>query len=170
MNKKLFSLWMLLTISILGIVAKAQYERHEVAYLYNFTNFIEWPQHEQAVKFVIGVLGKNESITAELEKLAQIKKIQGKPVQVVEFSNINEITTCQILFVPERFSSEIPRLMTRYEGRNLLIVSESPNGISRGAAISFLIRNDKLNFRLSEENVAYYGLKVSSRLTELAVK
>ena len=73
----------------------------KAAYLYQFGRYVEWPAKafsSRKAPFVIGVV-EQDQIVAVLEQIAQIKKIQDRPIQVQRFSSAAEIPACQILYV-----------------------------------------------------------------------
>jgi len=47
----------------------------KAVYIYNFTKYIEWPEEYLMERFVVGILGKDESLFNELEKMAKVKKV-----------------------------------------------------------------------------------------------
>jgi hypothetical protein len=52
---------------------------------------------------------------------------------------------------------------------SILIISEKSGALNEGAAINFIIQEDKLKFELKGENASKYGIKVSSKLQEMAM-
>jgi len=61
---------------------KVQVTEYELkgAYLYKFTQYIDWPKSAPDEAFVIGVLGK-DPFGDILDQIARERKIKGKPVK-----------------------------------------------------------------------------------------
>lgn len=149
--------------------ANAQSSKYQVAFLYNFTNYIEWPVDSKSGNFVIAVLGQDSPIISDLNELAKVKKVHGRSIEIKVFSGINDISNCHILFVPKGFAGKIPTFISKLEGRSSLVVSDMPGAIKKGAAISFVEKNGKLGYELQADNAEKFGLKLNSRLATLAV-
>src|ERR1700751_1067565 len=70
----------------------------KAAFLYRFTDYIDWGNSTNSNDFTIAVLGKS-GITDPLNEIAQEKKIQGRNIVIKQYDNINDITDCQVVFV-----------------------------------------------------------------------
>jgi hypothetical protein len=127
--------------------------RVQAMYIYNFTRYVNWPAEYEATSFVIGILGECE-VVEELRAFTRGKKVGNKPITVVCFNNVSDITQCHILYVPHHKSEDI---------------CETPGSINAGAAISFIYTENKLKFELNSENANKYGLTVSSTLCNMAM-
>jgi hypothetical protein len=147
----------------------AQSSKYKVAFLYNFTNYIDWPAEYKSGSFVIGVLGQDSPIINDLKELAKVKKVHGQSIEIRVFADVNNISRCHILFIPKAFAGKIPAFIENLKGESTLLVSDMPGAIKKGAAISFVERNGKLGYELQVVNAEKYGLKVNSRLATLAL-
>ncbi len=154
-------------LSIDGAIAQA--EKFKAAYLFNYTRFIEWPEEKSSGYFIFGILGP-DPIIKELELLAKKKTVFGRPIKVVVFSSPVDVGSCHILFVPKEKSNLIRQLHNHRQTLAILIVTETTNGIQQGAAINFVIRDNKLLFELKESNILEHNLKVDNQLRSLAIK
>jgi hypothetical protein len=54
-------------------------------------------------------------------------------------------------------------------GKSTLIITEKNGGLDEGAAINFIILEDKMRFELKPENANKYGIKFSSKLQEMSL-
>jgi len=152
---------------LISVNISAQTSKYQVAYIYNFTNLIEWPSSSTG-NFIIGVLGQKEAIIQDFKTLAQTKKIQGQNIEIKVFSEVSEITKCHILYIPEKSLSNIPAIESKMSNYNTLMISDMPGSVSKGMAVSFIMKDGKLYFQLETKNAQKYGLKVSSSLEQLA--
>lgn len=147
----------------------SQIVKYQAAYMYNFFSFLEWPASSRTGDFNIGVLG-NDAIVPELQKIAKTKKVISQSIKILVFNNVNEIKKCHVLFIPKKQSSNITKAITKIENWNTLIISNANDGISKGAAINFVLKNGKLAFELKKSNATKYNVKISSNLNKLATK
>ncbi|MBI4945879.1 MAG: YfiR family protein [Bacteroidetes bacterium] len=152
-------------------------------FLYNFTKYINWPDKYKEGNFVIGILGTspfyndlNTLIHGRADNEKEIKKDSKKKVgnqefEIKNFLNIESITgTCHILFIPADHSADLPEVLKKMKGKSTLIVTEKAGLARQGAAINFVIENNKQRFELNKINIEKYNLKVSSTLEALAIK
>jgi hypothetical protein len=147
----------------------SQIAKYQSAYMYNFFSFLEWPASSRSGDFNIGVLG-NDDIIPELQAIAKTKKVITQPIKVLVFNSVDDITNCQVLFIPKKQSSNMQKAIEKIGSNNTLIISNTPNGISKGAAINFVLKGGKLAFELKKSNAEKYNIKISSNLNQLATK
>ncbi len=100
----------------------------------------------------------------------QNKKVGLQEIVVKQFKEPTDISNCNILFVGFSRTKNLPEIAKLLESSNTLIISEKSGAIQMGSAINFVIISDKLKFEIKVDNATKYGLKVSSKLVEMAVK
>src|SRR5690606_22175728 len=88
---------------------KAQVEEHQARFIHEFTKFIEWPDMDNQLEFKIGVLGKDHPIVPFLKRVNRNKTVKDKPISIVVFESIDELTACHILFVPNRSIADLKK-------------------------------------------------------------
>jgi len=159
-----FSVFLLInfTLSLHAQVSDAQ-----ALFIYNFSRLVEWPEEVKSGDFIIGIYGKSD-IEVSLKSFVSNKKVGSQNVVVKTFNDVNEISQCHILFVSSGKSSSMLNINNAV-GKGTLIVGEKQTLVNDGAAISFLIVDNKLKFRLKEENALKYDLKVSKSLKNMAL-
>ncbi|MGM0531821.1 MAG: YfiR family protein [Bacteroidota bacterium] len=166
--KKLLLIFIVLFVAGSGIRAQSEITEAKVKFLYNFTKFFEWSKSEQSGDFIIGVLG-SEDIYQELEDFTKDKKVIVKDIQVKRFQAASDVTDCHILFVSGVHSRKLPDLNERL-GSNTLLVSDSENGIEQGAALNFILKDDRLKYEFAASHAKNKGLKFSSQIKDMAAK
>lgn len=141
----------------------------KTVFLYNFTKYIEWPKQYKEGEFVIGVLGSNGSLLKELDKMSYTKKAGNQNFHIKAFSSISDIGKCHILFIPSENGQYLSEVTEKLKGKSTLIVTEKPGLAKQGAAINFVIQNNKQMFELNKANAEKHHLFVSSNLSALAI-
>ncbi len=166
--KKLLLLFMAVFLAASGIQAQTSIPQAKAKFLYNFTKFFEWSQSSQNGDFVIGVLGSND-IYQELEDFTKGKKVILKEIKVKRFTKPENVADCHILFLSRVHSKNLPDLEARM-GSNTLLISDSEKGIERGAALNFVLEDDRLKYEFAASHAKDKGLKFSSRIKDMASK
>ncbi len=151
------------------MAASAQMSQFQALYIYNFAKNIGWPAEDATKDLVITVIGDN-SLAAELNKLAATKAIGARKVIVKESATPNGIQKSDIVCLGESKSSQIGTLISAQEGNKNLIVSCKKGQCAQGAGISFLSEGGKLKFEISNKNISKRGLQVSQKLLQLGTE
>lgn len=147
---------------------RAQVIDAQAMFIYNFSRLIEWPVNAKSGNFVIGVLGKSDVYTS-LSGFVSGKKVGNQDISVKHFNNINEISQCHILFVSFGKSGQMPEIISQVKNNYNLVIGEKKDLINNGAAINFVIDDNKLRFQLNAANAEKYQLKISKSLQEMAM-
>ena len=135
--------------------------------MYNFIKYTNWPVLEN--NFTIVVYG-NSPITDELNKLASLKKTPGgKSITVIQTQDINTITGCQMLYVTEGLSKEMPHIINFIRDKSILIIGQRDGLVKKGAGINFFTQDDdRLGFTISLKNLEARKIKIAGELLRLA--
>jgi YfiR/HmsC-like len=141
----------------------------QTLFIYNFSRLIEWPVNYRTGPFVIGVLGTSE-VANELESYTKGKKVGTQDIAIIRYKTPQEITNCHILFVPFSRTKQIPELLGVLGGKSTLIITEKDGALEQGAAINFVMLQDKMKFELKAENATKFGIKFSSKLQEMSTQ
>ncbi len=159
----------LLLLFLFGAImwAAPQVSDTQAMFIYNFSRLVKWPAGTSQGDFVIGVVG-NSSTYESLVKYTSTKTVGSQKIVVKKFSNPEDITNCNILFVSSSKSSQMDVINNKVRGMNTLIVGEKKGLTESGAAINFLIVGDKLKFELNKGNIDKYNLVVSKSLQDMA--
>lgn len=140
----------------------------KAVFLYNFTQFVEWPENafaSQQSPMVIGILG-TDPFGHYLEETIAGEKINGHPLLIKHFKNVEEIGDCQVLFINLPESKRDQALVT-LKGKNILTVSDDPDFMKRGGMIRFFTRQEKIKLQVNLEAAKTENLVLSSKLLRL---
>lgn len=168
MSSKFFRIALLVaTISFfIGQDSFAQgnvYKIHSL-FLYNFTKHIQWT--EVGDVFTIGVYGSDIALKEVKENFSG-KKFSGKDFRVINIAGIGDMNTSDLVYMPKSNKNKILNLFEEANKANTLFVSED-DLTAYGFPICFILKNDKLTFKVSKSNLESAGLKISSSLLSLA--
>lgn len=140
----------------------------KAAFLYKFASYVEWPEAalgNAEAPFMVAVIGADE-VATELERL-QGKAVHGRRVAVRRLKDGDSFAGVQMLFVG-RGQSNIRGILRGAQQPGLLVVTELERGLEMGSAINFVIADDRVGFEVSVEAAERNGLRVSSRMLNVA--
>jgi len=166
--KRIFTLLIALLFIVSTAYMQTAIPKAQTLFIYNFSRLIEWPASYRTGNFVIGTLGTTE-VADELEAYTKGKKVGTQNIEIVRFKSPEEIQNCHILFVPFARTKQVMDVLARLSGKSTLIITEKNGGLDEGAAINFVIVQDKMRFELKPENASKYGIKFSAKLNEMAM-
>lgn len=151
-----------------NLFSQSSIPKTQSTFIYNFTRLIEWPADYKSGDFIIGVIGSSE-VFNELVGYTSGKMVGAQPIKVVKFGSSAEVSKCHILFVGYGKTKELGDIMGKLRGGSTLVVSENKAAVEKGAALNFVIQEDKLKFELKKSNATSVGLKVNSILENSAI-
>ncbi|MDH5365486.1 MAG: YfiR family protein [Cyclobacteriaceae bacterium] len=166
MKKNLFVLALIASIFINKTIAQ-NYQVHSL-YMYSFTKYVKWPESYSKGDFVIGIIGNSE-IKQHLQKMASIKKVENRLIRVVEYSSVDKIEKCNMLFVSDAESGNFESIKNKVKGTSTLILTEKEGLGKKGSAINFIQRQNKLLFELNQSEIERAGLQISKELVKFAI-
>ena len=145
--------------------------RIKAAYLYQLGRYVQWPAKafsSPAAPFVIGVL-QQDPIAADLDQIAQVKKIENRPIQIRRFSPDGNVPACHILFLPASLAPEVQAAVVRkLSGKNVLLVGDTDKFLDLGGAVRFVIEENNVRLHIALKAAQREGLTISSKLLQVA--
>ncbi|MGB8191508.1 MAG: YfiR family protein [Chitinophagaceae bacterium] len=139
----------------------------KAAFLYNFSQFVEWPSNAFSgsnAPFVIGVLG-TDPFGAYLEELVAGEKAGSHPIVIRKYSEPNEVQQCHILFINHADAAEFAR---RFANRSILTVSDAEGFANRGGMIRFYTEKNKTKLQINLATARAANLNISGKLLRVA--
>ena len=138
------------------------------AFLLNFTKFVEWPASafEGAESpIAICILGE-DPFGATLDQIVAGESVSNRKITVSRIKRVPAPKACQVVFVgnPEK---EAANLLTSLDA-GVLTVGEGESFIREGGMIAFVIENRRVRFSANQAAAESAGLKISSRLLNVA--
>lgn len=142
----------------------------KAAFIYHFSQFVEWPTNAFADSdspLVIGVLGK-DPFGQRLDALVKGEMIRGRPLEVRRFSEPAAALGAHILFISQSEEREWGAILEALGKRPVLTVSEIDNFTTRGGIIQFYTSENRVRLRINNHNANRVGLSLSSKLLRVA--
>lgn len=141
--------------------------RLKAVYVYKFAQYTDWPKEFKAGDFIIGVFG-DDRLYDEMQKSFSNKMIGSQTIKIRKYSSINEVEESHILFVADKYSSNVAALAKKYKSKCTLIVSEKDGVLKDGAIINFVNKGTSLKYEISKTNAGKHKLTIGQTLTSSA--
>jgi hypothetical protein len=138
----------------------------EAVFLFNFSQFVEWPPQafpDPSSPIIIGVLGA-DPFGAALDDVVRGEVVTGRPLMVRRFQHIEQLTDCHILFVSRSERARLQAIVEMLKGRSILTVSDVEGFASEGGIIGFVLVDNKVRLRVNLQAAHEAGLTLSSKL------
>src|SRR6186997_2988158 len=127
MMKKIKILVAALLIS--GSAFSQERPMHEVysMMVFNFTKYVQWPDHNASGEFVIGVIG-NADVFNTLNSWYGGKPRGSKTYVIKKFNSAAEMTDCSVVFIDKTKSGEFEGVKAKINGKGTLLITDK-NGL-----------------------------------------
>ena len=160
------------TVSLPAVAQSSASNEYQIkaAFLFNFTQFIDWPVQTFSspdAPFVIGVLG-HDPFGYYLEEIVEGEQINGHPLVVKRFNNVGEAKSAQLLFISPGKGEKLSDVLADLKTTNVLTVGEANNFTKQGGMIGFLTENRKVRIQINLQAAQQADLTVSSKLLRVA--
>jgi hypothetical protein len=142
----------------------------KLAFLYNFTKFIEWPPdsyRDSGAPLLICIVG-HDPFSEILERELRTRNVGGHPVELKTFKANDKLSVCQIVFVPATEKHQADRIVRGLKGSSTLTVGETDGFAVLGGIINLTVEANTVHFEVNRLAAERAGLKISSRLLSIA--
>ncbi|WP_020680088.1 YfiR family protein [Marinobacterium rhizophilum] len=144
--------------------------RIKAAFLFKFCHYVTWPDSAFPASdspINIGVIGSDD-IARELQQAVAGRSIQQRPLHVRTYTAATLPDDIQLLYVGAAARAAAPRWLASLQGKPVLVVTDSRNGLDRGSSINFEVDGDRVRFDISLSAAQAHQLKLSSQLLSVA--
>ena len=141
--------------------------RVKAAFVYKFSEYVEWPPAAFAgadSPLVIGVVG-SDALARELERFATGRNVGGRPVHVRRIARGDAWDGLHVVFLGD--DARNAAVLQAARGRPVLTITEAAVD-ARGGMINFVLVDAKVRFDVALPEAEASGLRISSRLLSVA--
>jgi len=142
----------------------------KAACLLNFVQFIDWPAgtfSRPETPITIGVLG-DDPFGNVLEHTFQDESVGGRGLVVKRSSQLEELKTCHVLFVPKAEKHRLGEILASLSRTSVVTVGEVDQFAQQGGVINFYVEAGKIRFEVNAETAQVRGIKIGSQLLKRA--
>ncbi len=136
--------------------------------VFNFTKYVQWPDHTAGGEFVIGVVG-NGDVYNTLNGWYGGKPRGSKTYVIKKFNSAAEVSNCHVLFIDNSKSNDFDAINNKIKGKGTLVITDKSGLGEKGSGINFKTVDNKLKFELNQKAIEASNLKVSGALTSMAI-
>lgn len=142
----------------------------KAGFLYNFAKFVEWapdPSNAVGADLTLCVLGSDPS-WAVVERSVRGKTANGRAIAVRRPSGLEDLGSCQILYVSSTEATPVPAVLRAVAGKPVLTVGEVDRFGQLGGVVRLYLENRTVRFEINVNAAERAGLRISSKLLGLA--
>ncbi len=119
--------------------------------------------------FIIQIVGSNANLSQELNKMAATKQIGTQKLEIKLTTSLDPSLKPHMIYLLNESSDLLKDCNSKYKGNGTLIITEKSGLAKAGAAINFVVADNKQRFEYSESNAKKAGLKTGDGLNSLAI-
>jgi hypothetical protein len=138
----------------------------KAVFLFNFSQFVDWPAASFAdarAPLVIGVLG-SDPFGATLDEIVRGETVNGRPLAVRRYESVEQIDACHILYIGRSHDKQLEPVIAALKERNVLTVGDFDGFGRRGGIIRFMTVGNKIRLRVNLAAAQNAKLTISSKL------
>ncbi|TRX52043.1 YfiR family protein [Fulvivirga sp. M361] len=137
-------------------------------FLYNFSKYVDWPEHMASGRFKIAIYGHYPALKEELIRMSKVKRRGDRSFEILMFDTPEKIVPTHILFVVKAKSVDMAYINRKLKKTSTLLVTEEDELINRGANINLYYENNKQRMEINPSNFDAKGLKISEELMSIS--
>jgi len=134
-------------------------------FVQSFARYSSWPALTNGFKVV--VVGNTKAYD-EIVKNVAGKTIAGSAAVVIKSDDDTIMDDVSIIYLSDGASNQLSQLLKATDGKPTMIIAEREGLHKKGAAMSFIVINNKLKFDINMKELEKRNLKISAQLTTLA--
>jgi hypothetical protein len=145
-------------------------EAIKAAYLYKFTNYVQWPDGAFAAAdspIVIGVAG-DDDLVGVLERMTAGKMVNGRSFQVRQVNPGLPLSGVHVLYLGNLGRNDLRSALGQAQGKPVLLVSGSRRACGPDCMINFVVVDSRLRFQVALQPAARSGLHFSALMLTAA--
>jgi len=142
----------------------------ELAFVYNFAKFTDWPARSapgMGGAVTLCVAGGDADYGIALSGLAG-HNVRGHPLRTRAISRPAEVAGCQVVFVPEGASHSAVEIAQAAQAAGALSVSDHERFLDSGGMIALVSSGNRLQFVVDQDAVLRAGLNLNAQVLKLA--
>lgn len=156
------------TLAAQGIQPPRGERQVKAAFVYNFAKFVEWPAHRSAHgPLTVGIVG-DPALAQAVADATRGKMVRGREIEVRYFPAPETLRACDILYVALSNRENTQLSIHAVKDLPTLTIGELEGFSDWGGMIEMFLEDHKFRFAINAGAAHRSGLKVSSRLLQLA--
>lgn len=147
--------------------ASREYEL-KAAFLYKFTNYIEWDSSAKAADRKILCIAGEDPFDGVLERLVEINDPGFRQAEVRYPKSSRELASCHLVFVSRSLEGDVDRFLDAASHLPIVTVSDIPRFARRGGMIELVLEQSSIRFVINQARAREQNIRLSAQLLALA--
>jgi hypothetical protein len=142
----------------------------KAAFLYNFTQFTDWPASTFSATnapIVIGIVGE-DPFGNIMDEVVRGEMVRGHPLVIKRLRADEDLRSCHVLFISRSEKDRLPALLSQLKGSPVLTVSDINEFAQEGGMVNLLLANNTVKLEINQAKAEEAGLQISAKLLRLA--
>jgi len=142
----------------------------KLAFLFNFTKFIEWPPgsyRSPSAPLVICIAG-HDPFSLVTENELRTRTVSGHPIEIRTLRPTDTLSGCSMVFIPVTDRDHADNILRALSGSSTLTVGEIEGFATRGGILNLTVKRSRLHFEINQRAAERAGFKIRSKLLSLA--
>ena len=142
----------------------------KAAFLYNFTQFVQWPEYAFSAPdtpFQLCIIGE-DPFDHVLDDTVTSEFVGKHPIVVRRIQDVENTSACHLAFVSEKTEMPFEEVLEAAHDKPVLLVGEAPDFAESGGNIAFRVVNRRIRLEVNLAAVRTANLRISSKLLRLS--
>jgi YfiR/HmsC-like len=149
------------------VIAASVDERDmKAALIYNFSMYTTWPENSDQFFNICMFDGDQENLN---EALLERRVLNGKPIHVRNIRDMEDLKTCQVLFMEEATTKNDKQLLQQLKKNSVLFVHNGEKQTD-ASMIHIELVDKRYHFSINQQVAKDANLTLSSKLLRLATR
>ena len=151
-----------------SLAASPTFNEYQVkaVFLYNFTQFVEWPTNafdSEQSPIVIGILGK-DPFGQQLDDLVKGEVVKNRKIEIKRYNDVKDVGGCHMLFISSSEKNHLDQILTPLKGKSILTIGDYDGFARQGGIIRLLPKNDKITLMVNVDSAKEANITISSKI------
>jgi serine phosphatase RsbU (regulator of sigma subunit) len=158
----IWALLSLVTVSLYAQQAAPSPGLVKAALVYKYAQNMEWDNESTKSRYVFAVLSNDADVIKNFKSFNG-KPIKSKPMSVLIFKSVEEITKSDVIYVDAEFAASIKDVLSKTKGNSTLLVSFNATD-KKSVMINMNDEAGKIKFEVNKANILSEGMHVGPNL------
>jgi len=140
----------------------------KIVLIYNFTQFISWPDIKEKEHLKICVDIKAD-IYPQVSRLLVDKRVDNRQIEVIAIKMDDSISQCHIFYISDEIDL-IQSHLKKVAKLPIVTIAQHPDFIAQGGIIRLFVKQKRLRFTINNERALAVDLSINSQLLNLSRK
>jgi len=147
-------------------------DTYKVIYIERFCRYIDWPSNSNnrnSKEFRIGIIGKY-SYSKKLNYFFKSIEIKEKKVVLNEIKPSSSLKDYDLIFINQSENDNLDEIIRKTKDLPILLIGDGIDFAKKGVHLNYKVINNQLKFELNLTKLKKTGLKINSKLLEIALE